>query len=135
MRIVELAGGRCEYCLMPQELVATAHQIDHVVAEKHGGATILENLALSCTLCNLRKGGDIASNDPETRKIVRLFHPRQQVWHEHFRLSNDRIEGITSTGRTTAHFLQLNLPERIIERAALRVAGVPLDAFLIRKPR
>jgi 5-methylcytosine-specific restriction endonuclease McrA len=33
-----------------QELTASMHQVDHVIAEKHGGQTAIENLALSCTV-------------------------------------------------------------------------------------
>ena len=65
---------------MPQLLVASSHQVDHIIAEKHGGATSEVNLALTCSLCNLRKGSDIASLDPETGELTRLFNPRDQSW-------------------------------------------------------
>ena len=44
-QVVERAGNRCEYCLIHQDDAIAAHQTDHVIAEKHGGATTLENLA------------------------------------------------------------------------------------------
>jgi 5-methylcytosine-specific restriction endonuclease McrA len=47
--VVDRAQNRCEYCLIPQELSLAKHQIDHVIAEKHGGETGSENLALSCS--------------------------------------------------------------------------------------
>ena len=71
--VVERAGGRCEYCRVPTDVVFLPHEIDHVVAEKHGGPTDSENLALSCAVCNKRKGSDVASLDPETGEIVALF--------------------------------------------------------------
>ena len=37
-------------CKDQQELTASMHQVDHVIAEKHGGQTAIENLALSCTV-------------------------------------------------------------------------------------
>ncbi|GAK58815.1 HNH endonuclease [Candidatus Vecturithrix granuli] len=46
------AEGRCEYCLMPEFATFAAHEIDHIIAQKHGGQTTLENLALACILCN-----------------------------------------------------------------------------------
>jgi HNH endonuclease len=49
-QVVERAGNCCEYCLLPQELVASTHQVDHVIAEKHDGQTAIENLALSYTM-------------------------------------------------------------------------------------
>ncbi|MBI3469268.1 MAG: HNH endonuclease [Planctomycetes bacterium] len=51
-RVAERADNRCEYCLVRQQLSASVHQIDHVIADKHGGPTTFENLALSCTPWN-----------------------------------------------------------------------------------
>jgi hypothetical protein len=81
------------------------------------GVTELDNLALSCLTCNLRKGSDVASFDPITDSLTPLFNPRTQVWSEHFRLDEDRIIGLTPEGRTTVEFLQLNSFERLMERA------------------
>jgi transposase len=44
----ERAADTCEYCRLPQWLDLLPFQIDHVIAEKHHGATAPENLALSC---------------------------------------------------------------------------------------
>lgn len=54
--VYDRAKGACEYCLIDEENSFARHQIDHVIAEKHGGLTVKENLALSCTLCNKYKG-------------------------------------------------------------------------------
>jgi 5-methylcytosine-specific restriction endonuclease McrA len=77
-QVVERAGNCCEYCLLHQDLAASTHQVDHVIAEKHGGQTSLDNLALSCMVCNRRKGSDIGSLDPTTGVLVPLFNPRTQ---------------------------------------------------------
>ena len=122
-QVIERAGNCCEYCLLPQDLAASTHQVDHVIAEKHGGQTSLENLALSCTVCNRRKGSDISSLDPVTRALMPLFHPRIQHWGEHFRLDGAHIVGMTAEGRTTVAFLQLNAIERLLERVAFIRAG------------
>jgi len=100
----------CEYCLIPQSLALASHQVDHVIAEKHGGETIEENLALSCSLCNQAKGSDIASIDPKTGDTVRLYHPRQDNWIEHFDLKVESgvIEPLTAIGRVTAYLLRIN---------------------------
>lgn len=37
-----------EYCRMPQAYYRTRHQIDHIIAENHGGPTISENLCIAC---------------------------------------------------------------------------------------
>lgn len=85
-QVVGRATDCCEYCLVRQGFVASTHQFDHVIAEKHGGETALDNLALQCTLCNRRKGSDITSVDPDTGDIVSLFNPRTQRWSEHFEI-------------------------------------------------
>jgi 5-methylcytosine-specific restriction endonuclease McrA len=51
-QVYERAEGRCEYCLIPETVTLTTHQVDHIVALKHGGRTEADNLALSCALCN-----------------------------------------------------------------------------------
>ena len=122
-QVIARADNCCEYCLLPQELVASTHQVDHVIAEKHGGQTVLENLALSCTVCNRRKGSDISSLDPVTGILVPLFNPRTQRWAEHFRLDGEYIIGMTAEGRTTIAFLQLNVVERLVERVAFLRTG------------
>ena len=85
-----------------------------------------ENLALACTTCNLRKGSDIASYDPETGGLTPLFNPRIQEWSAHFRLEEERLIGRTAEGRTTIEFLRLNAFERLMERAEFIQAGLYL---------
>src|SRR5262249_2207996 len=93
----ERADGRCEYCLIPESVTLALHTIDHIIAEKHGGQTVAENLALCCTIDNGHKGSDLASVDPDTGAIVPLFHPRQDSWSDHFHLAGGRIEPLTAT--------------------------------------
>ncbi len=54
------AQERCEYCQMSEEAYRPRFQIDHIIAQQHGGPTISENLALACVRCNLHKGPNIA---------------------------------------------------------------------------
>jgi hypothetical protein len=133
--VFDRAEGRCEYCLFPQSLAASSHQIDHIIAEKHGGLTQENNLALCCSLCNLRKGSDIATLDPTTGKLTSLYHPRIHAWREHFRMEGIQVVGLTAIGRATAHFLQLNSIDRLTERAEFARVGILMDAHLSRKPR
>lgn len=114
--VAERAGDRCEYCLLPSHLAFFPHEVDHVIAGKHGGATDLDNLALSCWRCNRHKGTDLASFDPQTRQLCPLFNPRTQVWTEHFAYQGERIVGLTPEGRTTVSLLRLNSTERLLER-------------------
>src|SRR5947199_7728775 len=112
-RVRERAGGRCEYCLFPEAPTLALHWVDHVVAEKHGGQTEEGNLALSCVLCNQRKGSDSTSIDPETGQITPLFHPRRDRWPDHFQVVEARIEPLTPVGRVTVRLLQLNHSDRL----------------------
>lgn len=70
--VCERAKYACEYCLIPEVAVFVSHEIDHVIAEKHGGTTDEQNLALACLICNKHKGSDIASIDPMSGEIFRL---------------------------------------------------------------
>ena len=90
-----------------------------MVAEKHGGLTEEQNLAVACTLCNKLKGTDLTSIDPETTEIVLLYHPRRDLWSEHFKLSHGRIIPLTAIGRVTERLLRLNVSTRIKERELL----------------
>jgi HNH endonuclease len=91
-QVQERAQGRCEYCLIHESDMYYPHEADHVIAEKHGGPTSLENLAWACFYCNRFKGSDLASVDPTSNKVVFLFHPREQRWNRHFRLNGGLIE-------------------------------------------
>lgn len=122
--VFDRAKNCCEYCLIPQIVTFASHQIDHIIAEKHGGLTELNNLALSCTLCNQYKGTDLTSIDPETGKIVQLFYPRQDIWSEHFMIVNGEIIAKTSQGRVTVKLLQFNNQERIKERKLMISARI-----------
>jgi hypothetical protein len=76
----ERAGQCCEYCRMPQVYDELPFEIDHVVAEQHGGKTIASNLALACFADNHHKGPNLAGIDPKTRKRMWLFNPRRHRW-------------------------------------------------------
>ncbi len=122
-RVYERAGGQCEYCLIPQVAVFVPHEIDHIVARKHGGQTEADNLALACSVCNKRKGSDLTSIDPDSGEITPLYHPRQHRWLDHFNLDQSRITPKTPIGRATVALLQFNQAERIAEREILLAAG------------
>ena len=117
------ASFRCEYCGVHEDDTYLAHELDHVIAEKHGGLPTLENLALACFFCNRHKGSDIASIDPVSGDLTPLFNPRTQDWNEHFRLQGPRIVPKTPEGRVSVRVLQLNEQERLVERQTLIRAG------------
>ena len=115
-RVRVRANECCEYCQISEQVTLTQHEIDHVIALKHGGQTIEANLALCCSICNRYKGSDIASLDPDNAKLTSLFHPRLDRWSEHFRLINGEIVALTAEGRVTVMLLRMNRPNRMKER-------------------
>ena len=120
----ERAGGRCEYCRLHQATSPYTHEIDHIVARKHGGQTVAENMALSCLACNRRKGSDLTTIDSVTAVVVPLFNPRVQLWTDHFVLHGARIDGLTPIGRGTVFLLALNAPDRLARRTTLLFEGL-----------
>jgi hypothetical protein len=123
-QIRERAGGRCEYCHLPDTCTALPFQVDHIIAEKHGGPTLLENLTYCCLPCNAFKGPNIAGVTQDTQEVVRLFHPRKDIWEEHFAWDGTRLLGRTSIGQVTIAVLAINAPYRLGVRQALIAEGV-----------
>ena len=123
--VVERAGGVCEYCLIDQDDTYFGCEVEHIISEKHGGATPAENLALACAFCNRAKGTDIATLLPNTGQLCRLFHPRTDVWAHDFALdaAGVTILPLSEVGDATVRLLSLNHPDRVLEREALRDVG------------
>jgi hypothetical protein len=75
-----------------------------------GGSSHILNLAAACYRCNEFKGAKTEAADPATGQMVNLFHPRQQLWVDHFAWANGGIHiiGLTPVGRATVIALRLN---------------------------
>ena len=116
------AGQRCEYCLIHEDDSGYSHQIDHVLSRKHGGASLVDNLAYCCAICNRLKGSDIAALD-DRGWPTRLFHPRTDSWKDHFQVDGATILPSTSVGEATVRLLKMNLAERVEERRILQLLG------------
>lgn len=114
--VVSRGNSRCEYCRLHQDDAYFTHEVDHIYAEKHGGATARDNLCLSCFDCNRHKGSNLCSIDPQTGDIIRLYHPRNDDWQTHFDLQdNGKIQPLTAIGRVTERVLAFNRLELIAE--------------------
>jgi hypothetical protein len=120
----ERAHQRCEYCQTPQAFCPDRLQIDHIIAEQHGGKTQAANLALACVADNNHKGPNLAGIDPKSGRRAWLYHPRRQKWARHFRWQGPILVGRTPVGRATIAVLAINLPHRVAFRAALMAEGV-----------
>lgn len=120
--VIERAGFRCEYCLLHRDDARLRHEVDHVIAEKHGGLTESHNLAYACFPCNRNKGSDIGSLD-DSGALSRFFNPRMDIWQEHFRIVDDRIEPLTPVGAMTTFIFDFNATDRCEERHELQELG------------
>jgi hypothetical protein len=118
------AGGRCEYCQVPQQYDRLPYEIDHIIARKHGGRTRAGNLCLACFADNNHKGPNIAGRDPDTGKLTPLFNPRRHKWRRHFRWDGPVLVGRTPVGRTTVAVLEMNRDYRVAFRQGLIDEGV-----------
>lgn len=108
--IAERANYQCEYCRILFAYAMQSFVNEHIISIKEGGLTKLMNLAYACGGCNGYKADKIKGIDPDTDNLVPLFHPRKQIWPEHFRWSDNKINivGLTATGRATVHLLKMN---------------------------
>jgi hypothetical protein len=64
-------------------------------------------------------GPNIAGHDPATGELDRLFHPRLDVWSEHFAWAGVELIGRTQIGRITIQVLAINDPDFLAVRQTL----------------
>lgn len=99
-------------------------QVDHIIAESHGGSANLQNLAWRCLYCNRFKGPNLAGWDNEQQVIVRLFNPRTDLWHEHFQWDGPFLRGLTPIGKITTQVLRINDNDAVLIRQLILDLGV-----------
>ena len=98
------------------------HQVDHIIAEKHGGETVSDNLAYACFSCNNNKESDAASLS-HGGVITRFFNPRTDVWTEHFRIDGDFLTPLTPQAEATNRIFAFNTTARRYERRGQQLLG------------
>lgn len=123
--VFERAAGCCEYCRSQARFAPEPFSIEHIVPVSSGGSTAESNLALSCQGCNNYKAARTSATDSITGSTTTLFHPRLQLWNEHFAWAEayTTILGLTSAGRATVQALRLNREGLINLRWVLYGAG------------
>ena len=116
--VAKRAGHRCEYCRAPEVIFNFAFEVEHVVPVSRQGADEESNLALACRACNLYKTAQLTGKDDTTQSELRLFHPREDRWDEHFAIDLDTcaIHGRTPIGRATVACLRMNPPMQVEAR-------------------
>jgi hypothetical protein len=123
-RLVALrADHLCEYCLIHEGDGLLDFQVDHIISRKHGGATTSQNLAYACPFCNRQKGSDLGTVMAPSGRLIRFFHPRSDIWADHFKISGPMIEPLTEIAGGTIRILGFNHPDRLLERQLLISIG------------
>jgi hypothetical protein len=62
--------------------------------------------------------------DPESGRLVRLFHPRKDLWTGHFAWERPTVIGRTAIARATILVLWMNHPLVVETRRLLVAVGV-----------
>lgn len=128
--VKERAALRREYCRMAEAWEPFfIYHVEHITARQHGGADEPDNLAFACHHCNLLRGPNLASLDPDTGNLARLFDPRSQNWNDHFTFDAGLIVGRTAAGRTTVVPLNPLPQQRHSIRRELGIAGDDRQPF------
>lgn len=123
--VKQRANFRCEYCRLPESIAGFSFEMDHVISLRHGGETVLDNLANSCPICNGNKNSDLGTFIPgRPYAIVRFFNPRIDNWFEHFEVIDGVINGLTDIGIVTTRFFDFNQEQDVILRKKLLNLGL-----------
>lgn len=119
------AKGYCEYCLSNEAYSNSTFEVEHIVPVSKKGENDLENFAFACSGCNKNKSHLINGLDDETKQRTDFYHPRKDVWSEHFMWNEDFTEiiGLTAKGRVTVKTLKLNRQNLKNLRRLLILAG------------
>ena len=112
------AGHRCEYCHAPEAVFNLSLEVEHIVPVARGGEDTAANWALACRACNLNKATHISGRDPVSDAVVRIFHPREDRWEDHFQVAPESGElvGQTQIGTATVMRLGLNSSTQVAAR-------------------
>jgi len=124
-QVAERARLYCEYCLSQSDFSPDSFSVEHIIPVSKSGSNDLDNLAYSCQGCNNRKYIHTEAIDPVTNTVIRLFHPREDRWSDHFQWSTDQsmIIGLTPSGRATVEKLDLNRKGVVNLRHVLTLIG------------
>jgi hypothetical protein len=100
----------CAYCTMAEsEAMAIRFTIDHYESRRARPELLNEygNLMYSCNQCNVLKGSRVPT-DEQRAKGYRYFRPDEDVYGDHFRKNDLRVEYKTPVGYYTLYALDLN---------------------------
>ncbi len=109
---------------MHQSLQGATFHIEHVIPRVRGGTSELENLALACPSCNLHKANRDFIAPTQDSPSIALFHPRTNIWSDHFEWDDYQLIGKTDVGLPTIRLLDLNHERRVKIRQAEQMFGL-----------
>jgi len=120
--IADRAFHLCEYCKSPQTYSPSPFDVEHIIPKSRGGQSDSDNLAYSC---NDYKSNKISATDPINHLEIPIFHPRKNIWSDHFAwdVSGLFIIGTTPNGRASVDLLKLNRLELVNLRSLLTMIG------------
>lgn len=124
--VASRADFRCEYCHAPELIHNFTFEVEHIYPRSAGGASSEDNLALSCTSCNVFKSDAVAGWDAEEKEQSLFFHPRHDYWEHHFAFDPEtaQISGLTAAGRVTVTRLKMNSPLQVRARRQWALLGL-----------
>lgn len=116
--VASRASHRCEYCHAPEVVFNLHFEVEHIEPQTVSRSNEEANLALACRSCNLYKGVHLTGWDEVSQSYERLYHPRVDLWKDHFEIDNDQItiKGLTSVGRATIIQLRINREAQLLAR-------------------
>ena len=120
------ANHRCEYCHAPESVFNFPFEVEHIQSLSSGGKDTPSNRALACRSCNVYKGIQIQAEDPDTGKLLPLYHPRKNHWSAHFQfqIGTGEVIGLSAIGRATIVCLKMNSNAQIIARKEWNLLGL-----------
>ena len=118
------AYGYCEYCQCPSDISTDTFSLEHIIPRSKNGTDNLDNLAFSCSGCNLAKYTKTEFLDVISQISYPLFNPRTMIWDEHFMWheSLTLMIGKTAIRRVKIEALKVNrLPVKNLRRALISI--------------
>ena len=109
--LLALYGYKCSYCHRPIGLSDYRFfESDHIYPASKDGPNTIDNRTPACRECNRLKSNKTQWKDPDSGCYVSLFAPNEDVWEEHFSISEltGVIIGISPKGRASVDLLELN---------------------------
>ena len=108
-QVRQRAGGRCEYCRLPQAASGVPFELDHITARSIGPYGSRQPRGELHGYCNGYKGPNLAAETRDRQSHAALPSATTQMGH-HFQYEGSTLIGRTAIGRTTIEVLRINMP-------------------------